>query len=239
MLDFLHPTHPSWHSLLKKALATLPPNYLKTLDQTPWLPGRSKLLKAFSLPLPELKYILFGESPYPRPQSANGYAFWDQAVSRIWSETGLDKTLNRATSLRNFIKMLLVAEGYLAAGRTTPADIQALDHRQFIQTLPELFQGLLSQGFLLLNTSLVLSPRPKTKEAAIWQPFMKSLLADLAISHPHLQLLLFGKISEKLLTLPTLAAFQSLVAEHPYNLSFIQNPEILRFFAPLHLLSPL
>jgi len=36
--------------------------------------------------------------------------------------------------------------------------------------------------------------------------------------------------------LPALSAFPKAVAEHPYNLSFIQNPDMQRLFGAMHLL---
>ena len=59
---------------------------------------------------------------------ANGYAFWDAAVNELWSDNGLSKAVNRATSLRNFIKMLLVTEGALSLGK--PLDAPAAGVRK-------------------------------------------------------------------------------------------------------------
>lgn len=93
-----------------------------------WLPGPAAVFNAFSSPLESTRYVLFGESPYPRRESANGCAFWDAAVHNLWADTGLSKEVNRATSLRNLMKMMLVAEGKLRPDDTaqaiepTPAD---------------------------------------------------------------------------------------------------------------------
>src|SRR5687768_2561868 len=104
--------HPSWHDCLNTALQQMDLTYLEKLKLTEnWLPGPEKIFAAFSLPVSKVNYLLFGESPYPRPTSANGYAFWDAAVTELWSPLGMSKKVNRATSLRNFMKMLLVAEG--------------------------------------------------------------------------------------------------------------------------------
>src|SRR5438128_2360838 len=110
----LNSVHSSWNECLQRAVARLNSTYLETLAQsTTWLPGPNKIFNAFTLPIEKVNYVLFGESPYPRRESANGYAFWDAAVQELWSETGLSKRVNRATSLRNILKMLLVAEGAL------------------------------------------------------------------------------------------------------------------------------
>src|SRR3989344_708271 len=99
-------TDPSWHDCLSQALNKVDPDYLEKLyNNSQWLPGHAKIFNAFTLPVDQVNYILFGESPYPRAHSANGYAFWDAAVTDLWSPIGLSKAVNRATSLRNMIKM--------------------------------------------------------------------------------------------------------------------------------------
>src|SRR5690242_3606123 len=97
--------HPSWHSCLRHALQNVDTTYLKNIASfSDWLPGANKIFSAFSIPIDQVNYILLGESPYPRAHSANGYAFWDAAVNKLWSDKGLSKEVNRATSLRNIIK---------------------------------------------------------------------------------------------------------------------------------------
>ena len=80
-----------------------------------WLVARciDRLLAAFQRDRAGVRYLLIGESPYPRRASANGIAFYDAAVDSLWSEQGLSKAVNRATSLRNIVKTALLAEGLL------------------------------------------------------------------------------------------------------------------------------
>src|SRR3990167_8971752 len=79
----------SWHAYLRTGLAAMDQHYLKQLTHSSsWLPGSKKIFNAFSLPLDRVQYVLFGESPYPRRESANGYAFWDHAVNALWSSSG-------------------------------------------------------------------------------------------------------------------------------------------------------
>ena len=228
---------PSWRPLVTKALTAIDPDYLQNLQtQTEWLPGAENIFKAFSLPLSKTRYVLFGESPYPRQASANGFAFWDNAVGDIWAPTGLTKAVNRATSLRNFIKMLLHCDGYLQSGATGQAEIAALDKSNFIITLPQLFSNLLEEGFLLLNASLVLSDSPVSYDSKHWQPFIQSILTDLAFINPRIELILMGNIAKKILALPSVSPFKFLQTEHPYNLSFIQNKQAYTFFKRFNLL---
>jgi uracil-DNA glycosylase len=229
---------PSWQACVKEALTKMDPAYLQNLLQNEnWIPGPDKIFNAFSLPLDQVKFILFGESPYPRAESANGYAFWDDAVHDIWTSSGLSKPVNRATSLRNIIKMLLVAEGLLKSDKTSQSDIALLDKSSLLKTNKELFQQLLQHGFLLLNISLVLHDSTLVKKDALsWQPFIKHILHFILNKNPNIQLILLGKVAntiDQLLDLPQTTKFY---AEHPYNLSFIQNRTVLDFFSPLHLL---
>lgn len=230
--------HPSWHPLIDQAWSTIDPAYLNQLaDSEDWLPGPANLLNAFSLPQSAVKVVLFGESPYPRAASANGYAFWDQAITALWSPSGLDKRVNRATSLRNLLKMLLIADGRLTPDDTSQAAIAALDKSNLVQTGAALFQNCLNHGFLLLNASLVLQDRPPVKDAREFSPFLSRLMHGLLQNRPDITLLLLGRIAKDLSPLLPKAHTKRLSAMHPYNIEFIQHPEIIEFFRPLRLLA--
>lgn len=229
--------HSSWRPCLDKALANLNADYLRELAHShDWLPGPDRIFNAFSLPLDQVNYVLFGESPYPRRESANGYAFWDAAVHELWSSTGLSKQVNRATSLRNLIKMLLVAESVLDQAYCNQAEIARINKQDYVQTGAALFENLLRHGFLLLNTTLVLQSGPPHKDAKAWQPFMRELLHCLQQARPQATYILFGRVANSIDDLMVSAQVKKLYAEHPYNLSFISNPDVLTFFKPLHLL---
>lgn len=235
MHQFIRQTNPQWHPILENALAAMDLTYLHSLTaQTDWLPGPDKIFAAFSRPLETVRYILLGESPYPRAQSANGYAFWDNAVGDLWSETGLSKQVNRATSLRNFIKMLLVARGDLSSTQCHQDAIAALDKKPYLATGHELFTVLLDQGFLLLNASLVFRKNFVQEDARQWRPFINSIFQQIATLQNARTILLFGRIAAQV---SGVEQFTCLRAEHPYNVSFITNPHVLQFFKPLDLLA--
>lgn len=236
-MDFvLEHTHEEWRPLLKQAFEEMAPDYLKLLKtSSDWLPKLPSLLAAFSMPLSSTRYILLGESPYPRAESANGYAFWDANVQSIWSPTGLSKPVNRATSLRNLIKMLLIARGDLSIDDYSKAAIATLNHHPYVQTGSEFFTGFINRGFLLLNASLVYSEGKVPYHAKYWRPFIHSLLLQLHKLKLPIELILFGKIAAQI---PEANLFPSVFAEHPYNISFITNPKVIAFFQPLDLLMP-
>jgi uracil-DNA glycosylase len=227
---------PSWRECILEGLQLMDSNYLNQLAKTTWLPGPEKIFSAFSHPIQQINYVLFGESPYPRASSANGFAFWDAAVTNLWSTTGLSKTVNRATSLRNFIKMLLVAEGLLSPNNTSQQAIANLNKHAFIQHNDELFSQLLQRGFLLLNASLVLQPTAVKKDAKAWQPFLKHVLSFLFQQRPAVELILLGNIANDIDKLIAHPDIKRLYAEHPYNLSFINNTKVLDFFRPFQLI---
>lgn len=234
--------HPDWRQILQQALTSLDPDYTESLLRAEnWLPGSERLLAAFRRDRAGVRYLLIGESPYPRRESANGIAFYDAAVGELWSDTGLSKAVNRATSLRNIVKTALLAEGLLqrdADGKITQHAIAAVDKRQLIQSLPELFDNLENAGFLMLNATPVLHPERKPAvEARYWQDFLQQLLALIALhSSQPISLLLWGKIAGLVEAIPASKSYKKIACEHPYNISFIDNPEMLKLFAGLRVL---
>src|ERR1700733_11035086 len=191
--------HPSWVLTLKTALNAMDQHYLlKLATNDDWWPGKKAIFNAFSQPLTNVRYVLFGESPYPRKNSANGYAFYDAAVGELWSRTGLTKQVNRATSLRNFIKMLLLADGLLNHHDLSQEAIARLDKTRLIKTNDELFGRLLQRGFLLLNASLVLHVQSPEQDAKSWRPFLSSIIQALIKQSPSITWLLFGRIAKNI-----------------------------------------
>lgn len=243
--------HPSWLTILEtglRAVAQANPAYLQDLAVADYLPTEGRMFAAFTQPLQAVRYVLVGEGPYPRAASATGVCFMDGAVGSLWSEKGLSKQVNRATSLRNFMKMLLVADGQLAIESTTGDAMSGVAHKAqlpgspAIQLLADLQDNMVGQGFLLLNASLVFrADVPPVKDAKAWQPFMQAVLQGLADAAEERgaalpTLVLWGKIAEQLNAYAVTARFPKAVAEHPYNLSFIGNAGMQALFGPMQLL---
>ena len=234
--------HSEWQALLTEALSTLDPAYLQQLiDDPKWLPGVDNLLAAFRRNLSDVRYLLIGESPYPRRESANGIAFYDAAVADLWSANGLSKAVNRATSMRNILKTALLAEGLIVtdeSGKISQQSIADIDKGGLIQSMDELFANLHERGFLMLNATPVLhADRKPVKEAIFWKPFLSRLL-DLLVETPGQQatLILWGKIAESIEVLAVSRHYRKLKCEHPYNISFIHNPLMQILFGELKLL---
>ncbi len=129
----------SWQEIIEYAYAGLRPEYREFLEKDEgYFPTCKNFLNAFkTLPLHKTKYILLGQDPYPREQSASGYAFIDGAVKTLFSDKGFSKEVNKATSLRNFLKMLLVADGYLKADDVSQEAISKLDKSHLVNSIDE------------------------------------------------------------------------------------------------------
>ena len=246
ILDALSCADPSWHPHLVKGLEAMmraDPAYLPALAQEAYLPNGQRLFAAFALPLPAVRYVLVGEGPYPRAESATGVCFMDGAVGSLWSDAGLSKPVNKATSLRNFMKLLLVADGALQPGDTGGAAMAPVARKALqggsIQTLAELQANLTRQGFLLLNASLVFRAHvAPVIDARAWLPFLQTVLGALIGSGRAPTLVLWGKIAEQLKRLPETGQLPQCVSEHPYNLSFIDHAGMQALFGPMQLLKP-
>ena len=230
--------HPTWQTIVEKSYRKFDSDYKLFLEEDRgYFPTYSNFLNAFkTLPLEKTRYILFGQDPYPREKSATGYAFIDGAVGEIFSQNGLSKSVNRATSLRNFIKMLLVARGELSIEDTTPNAICRVDKEPLVSTITELKENFEKNGVLLLNISLVFTTKKDTTlHVKQFLPFMKELLSQL--QSRDIELIMLGNISKEIQKkIPDCKKFDIFEAMHPYNISFIKDLSVRDFFRPMNLL---
>ncbi|MFA9273688.1 MAG: uracil-DNA glycosylase [Candidatus Aquirickettsiella gammari] len=241
--------HPSWHVILHQALQAVhqqDPDYLPQLAQSYFLPDAHRLFAAFSIPHSDVHFVLVGEGPYPRKESATGYCFMDGAVDEIWSgdvKGGLSKAVNRATSLRNFVKMLLVADKQIVLAETGSSAIAPIAQRlrsdpdNYVQSMSQLQQNFLRQGFLMLNASLVFrTDVAPAADARAWLPFLNVVFQSLVLQDVRPSLILWGKIADRVEQIASSNGFQKFKSEHPYNLSFVANPIMQELFASFNLL---
>jgi len=229
-------THPSWHSLLINAANKLDKEYIEFIENGNYLPTNNRLFNAFrDIPKSSVKYILFGQDPYPREQSAIGVAFIDGSVENIFTDSGLSKEVNRATSLRNFIKMALVASNRLKGNNTTKDALKNLKKDDLIDSIYQLKSNFEKSGVLLLNASLIYTEKKSSSyHAKKWQPFIKELLDNLSSD---IELILFGNFAKDIKKKLN-PKQKTIELEHPYNISFITNKKALKLFGDMNLLFP-
>jgi uracil-DNA glycosylase len=230
--------HESWQEIVSNAYNALDSKYRAFLETDKgYFPNFSNFLNAFkTLPKDKTRAILFGQDPYPRENSAIGYAFIDGAVKNIFSDKGLSKEVNRATSLRNFIKMLFLCEDRLTLTSLTQENIAKLDKNKLIRSIIDLKNNFETNGVLLLNTSLVFVNKNDTSlHVKAFTPFIKTLLAFLA--NDEIDIILFGEMAKAIKKLlPKDHSFTLIETCHPYNIKFISDEKVLKYFAPMHLL---
>jgi len=227
----------AWQKILHTAYLSMDVDYRSFLENdTGYFPSSSAYFNAFkTLPRQSVKYILFGQDPYPRKESAGGYAFIDEKVQTLFSQTGLSKEVNRATSLRNFVKMALVARGDLEKEDTSQEAISQIDKQSLINSIEALRINFEKNGVLLLNTALIFTDKKSSaKHVKSWRPFIKTLLEELEEDAP--KLILFGTHAKELKKKLSLEKFDTIEVEHPYNHTFISNEEVLKLFRPMRLL---
>jgi len=236
-LQILDNVYPSWSEILDNALNALDAEYLEFLQtDNSYFPDRNNFLNAFkTLPLEKTKYILFGQDPYPREESAIGYAFIDGKVGDIFGKNGLTKEVNRATSLRNFIKMALFCDGVLSDDFSKEA-VSRVDKTPYIKTINQLRENFETNGVLLLNMALVFTQKEDSKKhVKAWNRFVKALLFSL--KEHNIELILFGKMAEVLEKVDEAKSFRKHRMPHPYNIGFITDINAHRLFKPMRLLS--
>ncbi|ADV45448.1 uracil-DNA glycosylase [Nitratifractor salsuginis DSM 16511] len=226
-----------WEPILLPALMTLEDSYLEWMAAGEgYIPPRDRLLAAFSTLRPnEVRYILFGQDPYPRPESAIGYAFIDGRVREIFSPRGLSREVNRATSLRNFIKMALVARGSLDPRDTSQEAIAALDKTLLVSQMRELRENFERSGVLLLNMALLFTSKEESRRhIRAWRAFIEKLLEGFEAYGP--TLILFGAHAREVQKLKSARGLPQVALEHPYNHTFIVNEKAWELFGPMDLL---
>ncbi len=234
--SILQDVDPSWRSILQDALNALDKEYLNfLLEDKTFFPDIYTFLNPFkTLPLQKVKYILFGQDPYPRKESAIGYAFIDARVKEIFSKKGLSKEVNRATSLRNFIKMLLLCEGLLDSDISQGA-IAKLDTKDLCNSIMDIKDNFEKNGVLLLNMALIFTKKKESRHhLKVWRAFVQSLLCS--IGELDIKLILFGSVAKDIDKLECSKMFDKFFFVHPYNVSFIRDKEVHRLFKSMNLI---
>ena len=90
----------------------------------------------------------------------------------------------------------------------------------------------------MFNATPVLYPdKPISRQAVFWSDFLNRLLAELkTLKDQPPSLVLWGKIARQVEQMPAASGYRKICSEHPYNLSFIDNPDMRQLFSRLQLL---
>ncbi|RKN65793.1 uracil-DNA glycosylase [Streptomyces klenkii] len=124
------------------------------------------------------KVVVFGQNPYPRPESATGIAMFDNTFHG-WK----DSQFGRVVSIRCIIKAAAMWK-YGIPKKTPIADVRALLKEQDTVQPPEWFQAMLTQGVLLLNSALTASSSggrgaDADLHTAFWRPVAERIVEEI------------------------------------------------------------
>ncbi|MGW4891978.1 ADP-ribosyltransferase domain-containing protein [Kitasatospora sp. NPDC004240] len=122
------------------------------------------------------KVVIFGQNPYPRPESATGIAMFDNTF-HDWK----DSQFGRVVSIRCIIKAAAMWK-YGIPKKTPIADIRALLRKHDTVQPPEWFQAMLTQGVLLLNAALTASGDGAIgtdRHTAFWRPTAERIVEEI------------------------------------------------------------
>ncbi|MEO3786027.1 ADP-ribosyltransferase domain-containing protein [Actinocorallia sp. B10E7] len=128
------------------------------------------------------KVVVFGQNPYPRPESATGIAMFDNTF-HDWK----DSQFGKVVSIRCIIKAAAMWKHGIPK-KTPIADIRALLKKHDTVQPPEWFQAMLTQGVLLLNAALTASgdgAMATDRHTAFWRPVVEKIVEEILKAKQH------------------------------------------------------
>ncbi|BCH31657.1 hypothetical protein MesoLjLc_35870 [Mesorhizobium sp. L-8-10] len=197
-------------------------------DRTfPGAPKGAHMLRAFDGIEPQaVRCVILGQDPYPAPDFSTGRAFEAGNVA-AWRE--LDKMFSK--SVRAFTQQICAARSgnptYARSFDDWPTTLADIENGKIgLEAPDELADRWVSQGVLLLNSSLTLSrfrvevdPHQARGHLPLWQPLIQRVLTHLAASGRAIVFIGFGDAAIDNLRLagvaePT-APMAAVLREHP------------------------
>lgn len=169
----------AWLPLLKPVIEAQPdaPRFIGKGRSPEVVPVRELTFQALKPNPPhKWKVVVFGQNPYPRPESATGIAMFDNTFSD-WK----DSQFGRVVSIRCLIKAAAMWK-YGIVKKTPIADVRALLKERDTVQPPEWFQAMLTQGVLLLNASLTASgdgAMGADQHTAFWRPVAERIVEEI------------------------------------------------------------
>jgi len=155
------------------------------------------------------KVVIFGQDPYPRKESATGYAFWDGKI-KSWND-------RLSPSFKNIFKSILISYD-LAQASDNIAKLRKSITENNIFSPDEFFENSIKNNIIWLNASLTFESKAQTslnKHLKFWNPIIKKIIIELLDSSEYVLFVFWGKKSMK---------FQNFIEKSKYeNYFFIEN----------------
>lgn len=211
---------PEWYEVLKDEIMKNPEweRYLGG-DREDTFPERENTFRAINeIDINKAKVVIFGQDPYPRKESATGYAFWDGKI--------VDWNNPLSPSLRNLFKSVLVSKGW---AKTTDcvADVRRIVTEKQLMQPGAFFKNSIDQGVVWLNASLTFTSKD-TKELRrhlkFWKPMIKLIIESLMAKNSDLVFVFWGakaKVFQKIISnVQSECRFEYVENNHPMMESF-------------------
>ena len=166
-----------WLPLLKPVIERLPnaATFVGPARDKRIVPLRELTFQALKPNPPEKwKVVIFGQTPYPRVESATGISMFDNAFHK-WS----DPRFLQCASMRNILKAALIW-GHDISTDTSPKQLPPLLAEHNVVPPAEWFQAVLSQGVLLVDASLTRSTDdsiPVAQHVDFWEPVAEGIVS--------------------------------------------------------------
>lgn len=160
---------PSWIPLLH-SLAYQKPlvDFLESLKEESFQPAQAQIFRVFEMPVKEIKVVILGQAPYPKPGDAVGLAFAVSQNSKI------------PVLLQNIQKEIHETEGIDKNFEDVLTDTwKTLEHLE-------------RQGVFLLNTSLTTKTGESNSHPDMWEKFTSKIISYISFENPCVWLL-WGK----------------------------------------------
>jgi uracil DNA glycosylase len=178
------------------------------------IPKRENTFRALNEINGEIKVVIFGQDPYPREESANGIAFFDNAIKN-WDD-------KLSPSFRNLIKNVLICESML---KTTSkiVELRNVLKKNKIISPPEWFKHTQEQGVCWLNIALTFESKDTlNKHTTFWKNIIKEIILEIIKNSKNgLVFVLWGGHAKKLKSfIPKDKKIKFVEANHPSVESF-------------------
>ena len=155
------------------------------------------------------KVVVFGQDPYPRKESATGYAFWDGKI-KSWND-------RLSPSFKNLFKSILISYG-LAEKKDNIAKLRKTISDKAIFSPDDFFEKSIKNNIIWLNASFSFEGKAQSllnKHLKFWKPVVKEIIKVLLESSDDVIFVFWGKKSLK---------FQKFIIDTGYkNYHFVEN----------------
>eukprot|EP00933_Yihiella_yeosuensis_P061718 TRINITY_DN64546_c0_g1_i1.p1 TRINITY_DN64546_c0_g1~~TRINITY_DN64546_c0_g1_i1.p1 ORF type:complete len:685 (-),score=135.60 TRINITY_DN64546_c0_g1_i1:156-2210(-) len=174
---------PTWEAVLKPVIEALPKaaSFIGPSRDRRIVPVRELTFQALKPNPPSgWRVVSFGQSPYPRIESATGIAHFDNAITD-WG----DSRFGSVVTMRCIIKAAAMNK-FGIAKTTSTADLRKLLSSKGCVGPSEWFQAMLAQGVLFMNAACtLLPPEGKSVRAGeviqehlkFWQPVIEAVVS--------------------------------------------------------------